>query len=244
MELAGTKAIVTGGSRGIGRAIVLNLARYGAHVLFTYQANEQAASEVEEAASGFSGKAKGIRADITKLDDIKRVFEYIPQNFGGSPDIFVSNAFSQSIFMPTAFMTEQGYDVMFAAVKGHYFALQQAAQQVATGGRIIVISSGASKMPTAASGAYAGAKAAIERFALALSKELGNKQISVNVVSPGVTETDGLVAPKEMIDTLVAQTPFGRLGKPDDVAQAVLLLCTKEAGWVNGQSIGANGGIL
>jgi 3-oxoacyl-[acyl-carrier protein] reductase len=99
-------------------------------------------------------------------------------------------------------------------------------------------------MPGIASGAYSGAKSALEKFAISLAKELGSKRISVNVVSPGVTETEGLVAPKEMVDALVAQTPFGRLGKPEDVAGAVLALCLPETAWITGQVIQANGGIL
>ncbi len=99
-------------------------------------------------------------------------------------------------------------------------------------------------MPQPASGANAGAKSAIEKFALLLSKELGGKQITVNVVSPGVTQTDGLVAPKEMIDMLVAQTPLGRLGRVEDVAKATVQLCLPVMDWVNGQVIQINGGIL
>lgn len=103
---------------------------------------------------------------------------------------------------------------------------------------------GAAAMAQPASGAYSGAKAAIEKFALSLSKELGARHITVNVVSPGVTETDGLVAPKEMIDMLVTQTPLGRLGQPTDVANAVVQLCADSMNWVNGQVIQVNGGIL
>ena len=243
-KLEDKKAIVTGGSRGIGRAIVEALAQAGAHVLFTYNSNAAAAQEVEATAKQAGGLAVGIQSDLTKLNDIKALFEYIPTNFGAAVDIYVGNAFTTSIFMPTALMGEAAYDSMFAAVKGHYFALQQAAHHVNPGGRIIVLSSGAAQMPTPASGAYAGAKAALERFTLSLAKELGSKQIAVNVISPGMTETDGMVAPKEMVDLLVAQTPMGRLGQPADVANAVLLLALPEAQWIHGQVIQANGGIL
>ena len=243
-KLENKKAIVTGGSRGIGRAIVEALARAGAHVLFTYNSNAAAAQEVEAAVKQAGGLAVGIQSDLTKLDDIKALFAYIPTNFGAAADIYVGNAFATSIFMPTALMSEAAYDSMFAAVKGHYFALQQAAHQVNPGGRIIVLSSGVAQMPTPASGAYAGAKAALERFTLSLAKELGSKQIAVNVISPGITETDGMVAPKEMVDMLVAQTPMGRLGQPADVANAVLLLTLPESQWIHGQVIQANGGIL
>lgn len=243
-KLENKKAIVTGGSRGIGRAIVEALAQAGAHVLFTYNSNAAAVQEVEAAVKKAGGHAVGIQSDLTNLAEIKELFAYIPHHFGGEVDIYVGNAFATSVFMPTALMSEAAYDSMFAAVKGHYFALQQAAHHVNPGGRIIVLSSGAAAMPTPAGGAYGGAKAALERFTLALAKEVGSKQIAVNVISPGVTATDGLVAPKEMVDMLVAQTPMGRLGQPEDVANAVLLLALPESQWIHGQVIQANGGIL
>jgi 3-oxoacyl-[acyl-carrier protein] reductase len=192
-KLENKRAIVTGGSRGIGRAIVEALAQAGAHILFTYNSNAAAAQAVEAAVKEAGGHAVGIQSDLTNLAEIKDLFAYIPQHFGGEVDIYVGNAFATSVFMPTALMNEAAYDSMFAAVKGHYFALQQAAQHVNPGGRIIVLSSGAAAMPSPASGAYGGAKAALERFTLALAKELGSKQIAVNVISPGVTATDGLV---------------------------------------------------
>lgn len=242
--LDNNNVLVMGGSRGIGRAIVLALAKAGAHVAFTFNHNADAAKSVEAESAAFGGQVVGIRSDLTNLDDIKRAFDFIPSTFGTDIDIYIGSAFPTTTFSPTIAMSEADYDRMFAAVKGHYFALQQAAQHVRAGGNIVVLSSGATRMPQPASGAYAGAKAAIEQFTLALAKELGSKQIAVNVVSPGVTETDGLVAPQAMVDMLVAQTPLGRLGKPEDVAQAVLLLTRPEARWITGQVIQANGGIL
>lgn len=243
-RLSNKRVIVTGGSRGIGKAIVSALAQEGAHVLFTYHRNHDAAKATEQAAKQVNPYIMAMQADATQIDAMKNVFEFLPKNFGGEADIYIANAFSEAVFAPTAMMSEEGYDSMFAAVKGHYFALQQAALHVREGGRIIVLSSGAAAMPGIASGAYSGAKSALEKFAISLAKELGSKQISVNVLSPGVTETEGLVAPREMVQALVAQTPFGRLGKPDDVAGAVLALCLPETAWINGQIIQANGGIL
>jgi len=243
-KLENKKVIVTGGSRGIGKAIVHALAKEGAHILFTYNSNADAAKTTEAEAKQFSPYVVAMQADATKAEAMKSVFEFLPKNFGGEADIYIANAFSEAVFVPTEFMTEDGYDRMFAAVKGHYFALQQAAHHVRDDGRIIILSSGAAAMPGFASGAYSGAKSALEKFAISLAKELGSKRISVNVVSPGVTETEGLVAPQEMVQALVAQTPFGRLGKPDDVAGAVLALCLPETAWITGQVIQANGGIL
>ncbi len=243
-KLEGKKVIVAGGSRGIGKEIVLELAKQGAHILFTYVANEAEAKATEAAAKEITPYVMAMRADISIPKEMSDAFDYVPANFGGKPDIYIGVAFPTTVFMPTAFMTEDGFDSMFNAVRGHYFALQKAALSLNQGGKIIVFSSGAATMPQPASGAYAGAKSAIEKFALSLSKEAGGQQITVNVVSPGVTQTDGLVAPKEMIDMLVAQTPLGRLGTVQDVAKATIQLCFPEMNWINGQVIQINGGIL
>ncbi len=243
-RLDGKKIIVAGGSRGIGKAIVLGLMHEGAHVLFTYAGNETVAKATEAEAKKIHPFVMGMKADLTSQAEMSKVFDFVPVNFGGKVDIYIGVAFPASVFMPTVMMTADGYDSMFNAVRGHYFTLQKAAQSLNTGGKIIVFSSGAAAMPQPASGAYAGAKAAIEKFALSLAKETGQNKITVNVVSPGVTETDGLVAPKEMIDMLIAQTPLGRLGNVEDVAKATVQLCMPEMSWINGQVIQVNGGIL
>jgi 3-oxoacyl-[acyl-carrier protein] reductase len=243
-RLENKNVLVTGGSRGIGRAIVLEMAREGANVLFTYAANEGAARSTATDARGNGARVEAFKADLTRTDDMRAAFDTVAARFGGDAEIYVGSAFSTAAFASTAMLSEAQYDGMFAATRGHYFALQQAAQRLNTGGRIMVLSSGAASQPGFASGAYAGAKAAVECSAIALSKELGPKGVTVNVVSPGVTETDGLVAPKEMVGAMVAQTPLGRLGQPEDVARAVVSLCTPEWAWVTGQVIQVNGGLL
>jgi 3-oxoacyl-[acyl-carrier protein] reductase len=243
-KLEGKKVIVAGGSRGIGKELVLEMARQGAHILFTYVSNEVEARATEAEARGISPFVVSMKADIGKKEDMDRVFDFIPANFGGNADIYIGVAFPESVFMPTAIMSESGFDNMFKAVRGHYFALQKAAQSLNHGGKIIVFSSGAAAMPQPGSGAYAGAKSAIEKFALSLARETGPQQITVNVVSPGVTKTEGLVAPKEMVDMLLAQTPLGRLGTVQDIAKATVQLCLPEMSWINGQVIQINGGIL
>jgi 3-oxoacyl-[acyl-carrier protein] reductase len=243
-RLSGKKAIVVGGSRGIGKEVVLELARHGAHVLFTYAKNKQEAQAAEAEAKRIHANVTAIQADITQQADIERVFDFVPANFHGKPDIYIGVAFPTAAFVPTVLLDLAAYDAMFNAVRGHYFAMQKAAKSLSSGGTIIAFSSGAAKMANPGSGAYGGAKAAIERFAQSLSKELGQQQITVNVVSPGVTQTDGLVAPKSLIDMLVSQTPLGRLGTVSDVAHATVQLCMPEMSWVNGQVIQVNGGIL
>lgn len=243
-RLDGKRVVVLGGSRGIGKAIVLELARHGAHVLFTYVSNMAEAKATEAEAKAINPYVMAIQADLTDNASIANVFDFVPANFGGNVDMYLGVAFPPAQFMPTAMFSEAAYDQMFAAVRGHYFAMQKAAQSLNDGGKIIVFSSGAASMPTVAAGVYSGAKAAIERFALSLSKELGQRQITVNIVSPGVTETEGLVAPQEMINGLIQQTPLGRLGTVSDVAQATVQFCMPEFNWMNGQLIQLNGGIL
>ncbi len=243
LPLNGKVALVTGATRGIGRAIAEKLSQAGASVALTYHSNPGLAGEVVSQLRTQGRKAIALPADITRPGVFARLFEEVKAEFGRI-DVFVANAFATSVFAPTTAMTEADYDRMFAATKGHYFALQQAARHLSDGGKIVVISTGGTAMPVPAGGAYAGSKAAIEQFAFALAKEVAPRRISVNVVSPGATQTDGLVAPKEMIDALVAQTPMGRLGTPEDVAGAVYLLVTDEASWVTGQNLRATGGII
>jgi 3-oxoacyl-[acyl-carrier protein] reductase len=239
-KLEGKNAIVTGGSRGIGREAVKQLAAYGAHVLFTYHNNEHAAKEVEAAAAN----SKGVKADMRNLTVINNLFANAQQHFNNKIDIVILNAFPEAILKPTVAISEADYDSMFSGTKGNFFALQNAAKFVADEGRIIMISSGAAGWAGAAGGAYGGAKAAVERFTLSLAKELGSRKITVNVVAPGVTETEGLVAPQHIIDNLKAQTPFGRLGQPDEVASAIVMLAMPEAKWVSAQIVRANGGLM
>lgn len=236
-------ALVTGGSRGIGRAIVERLARDGAKVAFTYVSGEAAAREVEAQVSRSGGEAFALRADMRDIDHVRRMFEDATQRFG-KLDILVNNAAGANVFKPTALLSVEEYDSMFLITRGVYFSLQEAAQRLADGGRIINISTGGTAMPMAAGGAYVASKGAIEHFSMALAKEVGPRGITVNTVRPGVTQTDGLVLDAASVAHLVQQTPMGRLGKPADIAAAVALLASEDAHWITGQNIAASGGIV
>jgi 3-oxoacyl-[acyl-carrier protein] reductase len=239
-KLQGKNAIVTGGSRGIGRSIVTLLAAQGANVLFTFQKNEEAANEVESLAKG----SKAVKTDMRNLADINQLFADANAHFNNKIDIVILNAFPEAILKPTVMISESDYDALFNGTKGNFFLLQNAAKNIADGGRIIMVSSGAAGMAGPAGGAYGGAKSAVERFTLSLAKELGSRKVAVNVVAPGVTETEGLVAPKHIVDYLITQIPMGRLGQPDEVANAVVLLTMPEAGWISAQIVRANGGLM
>jgi 3-oxoacyl-[acyl-carrier protein] reductase len=249
--LQGKVAIVTGSSRGIGRAIAERLGRDGASVVVTYAGNRDKAEAVVQAIESTGSntgasllpKAIAIQVDVRKLEDVRALFEKATEQFG-KVDILVNNAAGKNIFKPTAEMTEDEYNSMFDITRGVYFTLQQAAHHLADGGRIVSISTSGTAMAIPAGGAYSGCKAAIEHFSAALAKELGARGITVNTVSPGVTETDGLVLEPEQVNQMIAQTPLGRLGQPTDVADAVALLVSDDAHWITGQSIRANGGIV
>lgn len=242
-SLQGKVAIVTGSSRGIGRGIAERLGQDGAKVAVTYAGNQAKAEEVVQAIASAGSKAIAIQVDMRKLEDVRILFEKVIAHFG-KVDILVNNAAGVNVFKPTAEMTEDEYNSMFDITRGVYFALQQAAHHLADGGRIVSISTSGTAMAIPAGGAYAASKAAIEHFSAALAKELGARGITVNTVSPGVTETDGLVLEPEQVNQLVAQTPIGRLGQPSDIADAIALLVSKDARWITGQSIRANGGIV
>ena len=249
--LQGKVAIVTGSSRGIGRAIAERLGRDGASVVVTYAGNRDKAEAVVQAIESTGSntgasllpKAIAIQVDVRKLEDVRALFEKATEQFG-KVDILVNNAAGKNIFKSTAEMTEDEYNSMFDITRGVYFTLQQAAHHLAEGGRIVSISTSGTAMAIPAGGAYSGCKAAIEHFSAALAKELGARGITVNTVSPGVTETDGLVLEPEQVNQMIAQTPLGRLGQPTDVADAVALLVSDDAHWITGQSIRANGGIV
>ncbi|MBD2604619.1 SDR family oxidoreductase [Scytonema hofmannii FACHB-248] len=243
MSLRGKVAIVTGSSRGIGRAIAERLGRDGADVVVTFAGNRDKAEEVVQTIKATGSKAIALQVDIRKLEEVRALFEKTIEHFG-KVDILVNNAAGKNIFKPTAQMTEDEYNSMFDITRGVYFALGQAAHHLADKGRIISISTSGTAMAIPAGGAYAGCKAAIEHFSAALAKELGDRGITVNTISPGVTETDGLVLAQEQVNEMIAQTSLGRLGQPEDLADAVALLVSDDAHWITGQSIRANGGIV
>jgi 3-oxoacyl-[acyl-carrier protein] reductase len=212
-------------------------------VVVTYAGNRDKAEAVVQAIESAGSSAIAIQVDVRKLEDVRALFEKAVEQFG-KVDILVNNAAGKNIFKPTAEMTEDEYDSMFDITRGVYFTLQQAAHHLADGGRIVSISTSGTAMAIPAGGAYSGCKAAIEHFSAALAKELGARGITVNTVSPGVTETDGLVLEPDQVNQMIAQTPLGRLGQPADVANAVALLVSDDAHWITGQSVRANGGIV
>lgn len=242
-SLTGKVALVTGASRGIGRAIAERLGRNGANIAITYAGNREKAEAVVKTIQNNGVQAIAIQSDTSKIEETRNLFQYVINTFG-QLDIVVNNV-GVSVYKLTADITESDFDRVFDTnAKGTFFALQEAAKHINDGGHIISLSSGATKQSIPTGGVYAASKAAIEQFSFALSKELGHRGITVNLVSPGVTETDGLIMPAAALDHLIQSTPLGRLGQTADIADVVAFLSSDDARWVNGQTIQVNGGIL
>lgn len=238
-----TSAIVFAGSRGIGKATALRLAREGASVLLSYVSNKAAADEVVRQINQFGGIASSIKVEVANSAEVKAAFDEAERLYGRVDAVV--NAAGASVFGPFSILTEDAYALAFDVnAKGAFNVLHQAANRISDGGRVIQFSTGGTKMSMAGTGLYSASKAAGEHMALSLAKELGPRGITVNVVSPGVTDTDGLVMPEEQIAGLISQTPLGRLGQPEDIADVVAFLVSKDARWVTGQNIQINGGIL
>ncbi len=238
--LQGESALVTGGSRGIGRAIAERLAADGATVVINYARNEQLAHEVVKAIAAKRGKAISIQADVSNPSEVRRLFSEA-EKATGRLDIVVANA-GVHIEKPLIENTEADYDYIFDINTRGLFTLQEAGRRVRDGGRIVVVSIGGTKMHFANMPLYPGSKGAIEQFARSLSRELGPRNVTVNVLSPGFTDTD--MMPEQYRAYGASLSPFNRVGAPEDVADVALFLASDAARWVTGENIQAGGGVV
>ena len=245
MKLDGKVALVTGASRGIGRAIAVRLGQDGAAVVVNYSGNHEAARETIAAVEAASGRAVAVQGDVGKVGDIQRLFDAAFEHFG-KLDILVNNA-GIMFNKPLADVTEEEYDLIFTVnVKGTFFSCQQAAKRMADGGRIINFSSSTTAMMLPTYGTYVATKGAVEQLSHILAKELGSRGITVNVVSPGATDTElfGQGKTEQEKQRFAQLAALGRLGQPEDIANVVALLVSDDANWITGQNIRANGGTI
>jgi len=245
MRLDGKVALITGASRGIGRAIAQRLGREGAAVVVNYSGNLEAARETVAAVEAAGGRAVPVQADVARVAEVERLFDETIRHLGRL-DILVNNA-GVMFNKPLAEVTEEEFDRIFAVnVKGTFFTCQQAARRMAEGGRMINLSSSttALMLPTYAS--YVATKGAVEQLSHVLAKELGPRGITVNVVSPGPTDTElfGQGKTEQDKQRFAQMAALGRLGRPEDIADVVALLVSDEARWITGQNIRANGGLI
>ena len=238
-------AIVTGGSRGIGRAIAERLAQEGASVVINYVQSADKAQEVAKTIEATGGQALVVQADMSKSADIRCLFEKTVSYFG-KLDILINNA-ATLFFKPIAEVIEEDFDYLFAVnTRGPFFALQKATQCMVDGGRIVNISTAATLICDPGTSAYVGSKAALEWFTKVLAKEVGRRGITVNTVSAGATVTDMFreMTPPEINDQLLKLTPLGRVGEPQDIADVVAFVVSEKARWLTGQTIRAVGGLV
>ena len=239
-SLKGKVAIVTGASRGIGRAIAKRLARDGASVVINYAHSADKAKEVISAIEAEGGKALALQADLNQVAALRHLFQETIAQFG-QLDILVNNA-GTFLMKPLVETTEEEFDRVFALnTRGTFLALQEAALYITDGGRIVNISSlvTANLMPNFS--IYAASKAAVEQLTIGLAKELGERGITVNAVSPGATETE--MMPSEAREQAEQASPLGRVGQPSDIADVVAFVVSEEGRWLTGQNLRATGGL-
>ena len=245
-RLAGKIALVTGASKGIGAGIAKNLGTEGATVVVNYATSREGSDRtVAEIESG-GGRAWALQGDLSKPEEITRVFGEIEQRHG-KLDVLVNNA-GVAGFGPLESVTaEEFYRLFNLNVLGLMLSIQAAVKLMSEGGSVINIGSLAGSMPTAYGSIYSASKAAVNNLSISLSKELGPKQIRVNALNPGLVITEGLEAAGfmkgERYDAAVKGTPLGRAGTPDDIGKIAVFLASDESYWITGQLIQAAGGV-
>ena len=238
-------AIVTGASRGIGAAVAKRLASDGFTVLVNYSGSAQAAEAVVREIETAGGRAISAQADVANAADVRRLFDTAEEVYGGV-DVLVNNAGVMAL-APVAELKDEDFDRLFAInVKGSYNTMREAATRLREGGRIVNFSSSVVALLQPGYAAYAATKAAIEATTMVLARELRGRHITVNAIAPGPTGTDLFLDGKspELVDRLAKLSPLERLGTPDDIAAAVAFLAGPDGGWINGQVLRANGGVV
>jgi 3-oxoacyl-[acyl-carrier protein] reductase len=245
-KLQGKVAVVTGSSKGIGAAIAKQLASDGASVVVNYASDKAGAEKVVAEITKAGGKAIAVGASVAKPEEIEKLFAETKKAYG-KVDILVNNAGVYS-FSPLEAVTVEEYTRIFDTnVRGLLLTTKAALELIPEGGSIINIGSIVSETAPAASSIYTASKGAVDAITRVLARELGPKKIRVNALNPGITGTEGTqtsgIIGSEFEQGLVAQTPLGRLGKPQDIATVASFLASDDAGWVTGALLQAGGGL-
>jgi 3-oxoacyl-[acyl-carrier protein] reductase len=247
-KLKNKVAVVTGASKGIGASIAKHFAAEGAKVVVNYASSKEGADRVVKEITDNGGIAIAVQADVSNEADVNRLFEETKKAFGRL-DILVNNAVFQQ-FLPIEQATVEVFHQHFNVnVLGPILTIQAALELFGDkGGNIINITSGASKYPLPMASLYSSTKAALDAITIALSKELGAKNVRINSILPGATETEGatsagVTAGSEYEKMFIAKTPLGRRGQPEDIAKVAVFLASDDAAWITGEQISVSGGM-
>jgi 3-oxoacyl-[acyl-carrier protein] reductase len=238
-------AIVTGSSRGIGAAVAQRLAKDGFTVIINYVGNASEAQAVVGQIKQSGGRALAVQADVTDPVSVRRMFDQA-ESVSGGVDVLVNNA-GVMLLTSIAEADDTTFDRQVAInLKGVFNGLREAARRLRSGGRIISFSSSVVGLYQPTYALYAATKAGVEAMTHVLSKELRGRNITVNAIAPGPTGTDLFFKdkPQSVIDHLTKLSPLERLGRPEDIANVVAFLAGPDGGWINGQVIRANGGVI
>ena len=246
MKLTGKVAVVTGASKGIGAAIAKSLAAEGAAVVVNYASSKAGAESVVAAIVTAGGKAVAVGGDVSKAAEAQGIIDAAIRNYGHL-DILVNNSGVYG-FAPIEAITEEDFHRHFNInVLGLLLTTQAAVKHMGEGASIINISSVVTRITPPGSSVYTGTKGAVDAITGVLSRELGPRKIRVNALNPGLVETEGTqnggIVGSEMEKATVAQTPLGRIGKPEDIASVAVFLASDDAAWVTGEQVLAGGGL-
>lgn len=252
-RLHGKVAVVTGGSRGIGRAVAVRLAAEGAAVAVNYRSDERAAASLVDELKAKGAKVVAVQADVSDPEQTGSLMDHVADTLGGL-DILVSNAGIEH-FGALADITPEDFDRVFATnTRGQLFAVQHAVRHFGSGGRIVLTSSVSAHKSVFHHTLYSASKAAVEAMALNLAAELGRRGITINAIAPGGTTTDMAAEvshrythpdlPIDQATALKAMGALGRLAEPDEIAAAVAFLVSDDARYVTGRTIPVDGGFF
>jgi 3-oxoacyl-[acyl-carrier protein] reductase len=245
-KLSGKVAVVTGASKGIGAGIARALGAAGASVVVNYASDKAGAEKAVADIKAKGGKAVAVQGDVSKTDDVKRLFVETKAAFG-KLDVLVNNA-GVFKFTPIADVNEEDFQRQFGI---NVWGLLQTTREAlplfgAEGGSVINISSVVSEMGIPGSSVYAGTKGAVDTITLVLASELGPRKIRVNSINPGMVESEGTHAAgfigSDFQKDIESKSPLGRIGQPDDIAKVAVFLASDDAGFVTGESLRVSGG--
>jgi len=253
METKTKIALITGGSRGLGKNAALKVAHKGLDVIITYKTSKEEADAVVEEIKALGRKAVAFQLDTkdTKSFDafVKNVTSHLQENTGSANIDFLVNNAGTALYCPITETTEEQLDdIVDIHFKGVFFLTQKLLPFINDGGGIINISSGLARFALPGSSVYGSIKVGVEMLTKYMAKELGPRRIKANVIAPGAIETDfggGRTRDNEQVNSMISTiTALGRAGLPDDIGGIVAFLCTDDAGWINGQRIEASGGMF